>query len=203
MMAQITMQSETRNETVFSTEPLESLDHLLNESDTCTEAEILEAVRGFVTGDLTLAQLEGLSAEELYRLADIGYDLLSEGKLEDARRIFEGLYVYNPFDSYFHAALGSVYQQQGLLEESFRHYESAVQLYAEDLASWANLGEVALELAARAAHDPETAANHLHQAHEAFSRVLALDPAGTAPSSLRARALVAAVASIAAGQGAA
>lgn len=170
----------------------------LDESDTCSETEILEAVQGFLLGDLTLAQLEGLSAEDLYQVADLGYDLMMEGRLEDARKLFEGLYCYNPFDSYFHVALGSIYQRLEMLEESFNHYESAIQLYDQDIVAWANLGEVALELATRlVSQDPVAAGTRFEQAVEALGRAIALDVDGRHPSGLRARALVAATASAA------
>lgn len=77
------------------------------------QTEIEAAVVGFLTGDLTLAQIEGPTAEDLYQVADLGYDLAAEGKLEDARGIPEGLYCYNPFDAYFHAALGSMEMARG------------------------------------------------------------------------------------------
>lgn len=176
---------------------LDRLDYL-TEADTCTEKDIYEAVQGFLTGDLTLAQLEGMSAEDLYQVADLGYDLMMEGRLDEARKIFEGLYCYNPFDSYFHMALGSIFQRFGMLEESFNHYESAVQLYEEDVVGWTNLGEVALELATSlVSSDPAAAGCRFAQAVEALGRAIALDAEGKHPSGLRARALIAATASVA------
>jgi hypothetical protein len=45
-----------------------------------------------------------------------------------------------------------------MLAESFNHYESAVQLYPEDVVAWTNLGEVALEIAAQSVTvDPDGA----------------------------------------------
>jgi tetratricopeptide (TPR) repeat protein len=162
-----TPDAQDRAETQCEAERLE----YLTEADTCSEADIFEAVQGFLTGDLTLAQLEGLSADDLYQVADLGY---------------------------VHLALGSIYQRLGMLEESFNHYESAVQLYAEDIVAWTNLGEVALDLATRlVSPDPEAAARRFEQAVEALSTAIALDGDGRHPSGLRARALVAAAASAA------
>ncbi|MEZ4647982.1 MAG: tetratricopeptide repeat protein [Candidatus Eisenbacteria bacterium] len=165
---------------------------LLTEEDTCTEAEILEAFQGFLEGDLTLAQLEGMSAEDLYQVADMGYDLMTEGKLEDAKKIFEGLYVYNPFDAYFHTALGSIYQRQGDLEAAYEHYLSAVELYDEDVQTWTNLGEVALEQSTKymkAGRTAEAEAAFVNAA-EALGRAIALDPEAKEDAGRRAHALV-------------
>ncbi len=165
---------------------------LLTEEDTCTEEELEEAVKGFLLGDITLAQLEGLSAEELYQVADMGYNLMEEGKLEDARKIFEGLYCYNPFDSYFHSALGAIYQRQGQLESSFDHYLSSVELYDEDIQTWTNLGEVALELSTVLAQsgDNDRAAEMFVTAADALTRAVELDPNDEHPAGTRARVLV-------------
>ena len=165
---------------------------LLTEEDTCTEAELLEAFQGFLEGDLTLAQLEGMSAEDLYQVADMGYDLMTEGKLEDAKKIFEGLYVYNPFDAYFHTALGSIYQRQGDLEAAYEHYLSAVELYDEDIQTWTNLGEVALEQSTKFMKDGRTAEAEeaFVNAAEALGRAIALDPEAKEDAGRRAHALV-------------
>ena len=48
-------------------------DVVLSDEDTCNEADIEEAVGAFMLGDITLAQLEGISADEIYAIADLGY----------------------------------------------------------------------------------------------------------------------------------
>lgn len=165
-----------------------------SDEDWCTVAEIEEAVAAFLAGDLTLAQLEGLSAEELYQVADLGYDLAAEGKLEDARKIFEGLYCYNPYDAYFHAALGSIYQKQSQLQSALDHYETAVELWDEDIHSWTNAAEVALQLATDFSTDGDNdeAEVKFVFAAEALQRAVALDPKGDHPAGLRARAIISA-----------
>lgn len=168
----------------------------VTDGDACSIEEIEEAIKGFLLGDLTLAQLEGLTAEDLYGMADVGYDLLEEGRLEDARKIFEGLNVYNPFDPYFHSVLASIYQKQDMPDEALRHYESAVELFPEDIHSWTNAGELMLELSAKYADENEDVSQKLfHEALCALERAVELDPAGENAASLRARALIGVVVS--------
>ncbi len=169
----------------------------ITDEDACSVEEIEEAIEGFLTGDLTLAQLEGMTAEDLYGIADMGYDLLEEGKVDDAQKLFEGLNVYNPFDPYFHSVLGSIYQRQGNMEDALRHYESAVELYPEDINSWTNAGEIMLELSAEWMSDEEKksdAETLFQEAIHCLQQSIELDPEGENASSLRARALIGVVA---------
>lgn len=173
-------------------------EEVLSIEDTCTVADIEEAVKGFLTGDLTLAQLEGMTAENLYAIADLGYDLLEEGKLTEAQKIFEGLNVYNPFDSYFHSALGSIYQKQGKKEEALKRYQAALELYPEDINSWTNAGELMLGMAGEyhATGRSDDAVSLFEGAINAFRKSLELDPEGATGSALRARALIEVTANI-------
>ncbi len=169
----------------------------ISDDDACSVEEIEESIKGFLLGDLTLAQLEGLSAEDLYGIADMGYDLLEEGKVDEARKVFEGLNVYNPFDPYFHSILGSIYQRLGESDMALRHYESAVELYPEDVNSWTNAGEIMLEKSAelmQAEKTREAAETLFKEAIHCLDQSIKLDPEGENPSSLRARALVGVIA---------
>ncbi len=168
----------------------------ITDDDACSVEELEESIKGFLTGDLTLAQLEGLGAEDLYGIADMGYDLLEEGKVDDAQKIFEGLNVYNPFDPYFHSVLGSIYQRQGKAEDALRHYESAVELYPEDINSWTNAGELMLEKSSELidGENKEAAETLFQEAIHCLQQAIELDPEGENASSLRARALIGVVA---------
>ncbi len=171
---------------------------LVTEQETCTPADIVKAVRGFLLGDITLAQLEGVAASELYSIADLGYDFLEEGRPDVARRLFEGLCAYNPTDPYFQALLGSACQRLGDYRNAIRHYQSAVQLYPDEIHTWTNLGETLLLEARRLRNKNEndSAAAHFKRAHAAFQKALLLDPPGKSSSSLRARVLRALVANV-------
>lgn len=168
----------------------------ITDADACSVEDIEDSIKGFLTGDLTLAQLEGLTAEDLYAMADVGYDLLEEGRVDDARKVFEGLNVYNPFDPYFHSVLGSIYQKLAMPDEALRHYESAVELFPEDIHSWTNAGELMLELSAKYADENEDVSQKLfHEALCALERAVELDPACENAAALRARALIGVVVS--------
>jgi len=174
-------------------------DVVLSEEDCCTVEDIEEAVSGFLVGDITLAQLEGISAEEMYSIADTGYDLFEAGKLEDAKKIFEGLACYNPMDAYFHSVLGSIYQKEENFEEATKQYRGAVELYPEDISSWTNLGETLFVWAGRlqTAGDTEKAVEAFEASVVALTQAIERAPQDEEnDSALRARALVSVATSI-------
>lgn len=96
----------------------------------------------FARGSITLAQLEGISKDELEKMADVGYALLSQGKLDDSERIFAGLIALDPYNAYAHMGYGAVLQRLERYEESERAYVRALQIDGQATAVWANLGEV-------------------------------------------------------------
>jgi len=160
--------------------------------EVCDEADLLAAVEGFINGDLTLAQLEGKTNQDLYAIADLGYDLLQEGKYADAEVIFKGLLAYNPRDSYFHALLGSTCQRSGRLADALVSYRQATTLDPTDINSWTNMGEVLLESSAAAirADDNKGGAEMFTQAVEALGKAISLDKNGRSLAAVRAKALV-------------
>ena len=170
-------------------------DVVLDERDICSVDQIQESLEAFLMGDITLAQLEGVTADEMYAIADIGYDLYEEGKLGEARTIFEGLSAYNPWDPYFHSVLGSILQHQGDCRRAIDRYKKAVELFPEDVSSWTNLGEAMLSLLAEAPEaEPSRQAELFEAAVQALSKAIELDPESNTGSSVRARAIVASTA---------
>ena len=77
-----------------------------------------EKLKAFVRGDLTWAEVEGMTFEEAKAIAQVGCDLAAAGRYEEARILFEGLVEGNPKDSASRAALGTVYQKLGRLEDA-------------------------------------------------------------------------------------
>lgn len=139
-----------------------------------------ENMNRFVRGELTWAQVTGVSMEQAYAMAELGYNLFNQGKFEDARKIFEGLIVLNPFDGYFHAMLGAVFARQNKPEEALRAFNIAAGLEPKDSQVFVNRAEIYLRTGKF-----EEALSDLRQAIE-------IDPEGNNPAVIRARAMAAA-----------
>ena len=65
-----------------------------------------DRVERFIMGDLTLGQLYGITIEEAYSVAELGYTFMEQGRLNEAQTVFQGLVIGNPYDAYFHTVSG-------------------------------------------------------------------------------------------------
>lgn len=100
----------------------------------------------FARGMITMAELEGMSDEKMQGMADVGYTLLSQGRLRDARKIFEGLAVLNPYEAYYQLALGSIAQRNHEFDQALSHYTRAIQMNQLLPEPFANRAEVRLAM---------------------------------------------------------
>lgn len=141
-----------------------------------------ENFKKFLLGKMTWAQLEGMTMEQAYAIAEFGYTMYGQGRYKDARTIFEGLVIGNPYDPYFHAMLGAIYTKLDLHEEAAQEFSIAIELDPEDINSYVNRGELLLQ------H------GEFEYAMEDLKAAIDLDKDGKNPASLRARALAAATA---------
>jgi tetratricopeptide (TPR) repeat protein len=156
--------------------------------DAVREANLMDTfspdrVEKFIMGELTLGQLYGITIEEAYSVAEIGYTMMEQGRLKDAQTVFQGLVISNPYDAYFHAVLGSIYQKVGMAEGAIEEYTLALGLDPANVEAWVNRGELLI------------AKGNFVQAASDFKRAIDLDPDGENPVANRARALASIVAS--------
>ena len=96
----------------------------------------------FIRGQITLGELQGVSKKEPHRIAELGHRFLSEGKLDNATKIFEGLIALDPHDDYAFTALGAIAQQRGELEVAEELYARAIALNPTSSIAHARRGEV-------------------------------------------------------------
>lgn len=145
---------------------------------------MLESIDAVATGDTTLAELEGLTAAEAYAIADFGWTMLGQGRIEAAAAIFESLTISNPRHAYFHALFGSALQKLGDHEAALKAYGRALSIDPNETGALVNRAEMLLGLESC---DPD-------EVTDLLGRSLSLDPDADRPETRRARALIAAVA---------
>ncbi len=136
-----------------------------------------EALRDFALGRITLGDLEGLGKEPQYEMAQLGFGYLEQGKLDLARQVFAGLLALDPFDAYFHTALGSVSHREGDLEQAEHAYSRAIEINPFSPVAWAHRGEVRLML------------GRLDEAAGDLVKAIETDPECADPATQRASAL--------------
>lgn len=103
-------------------------------------------VRQFIIGEITLGELEGIDKAAQYKMAETGFQLLQQGKLDDAKKVFEGLLTLDPRDAYFHMVLGSIAQRRNQFEDAEKHYSRSLRINPYSPSALANRGEVRVEL---------------------------------------------------------
>jgi type III secretion system low calcium response chaperone LcrH/SycD len=106
-------------------------------------------------GKATLKDVRGYTDEELYSVAKTAYFLYYQGRINEARVLFQGLYAVNPLDAYFAKALGVVELAAGNVQGAISAYDVAIKLAPDDPAAYVGRAEVKLYqgLKAQAAED--------------------------------------------------
>jgi Tfp pilus assembly protein PilF len=136
-----------------------------------------DRVEKFVMGELTLGQLYGITIEEAYSIAELGYTFMEQGRLNEAQTVFQGLVISNPYDAYFHTVLGSIYQKQENIDGALEEYSIAIGLDPANMEAFVNRGELLIRK------------GNFEMAAMDFKNAIHLDPDGQSPSANRARAL--------------
>ncbi len=130
----------------------------------------------FQEGRITLGDLEGITKQEQYQMAEIGHAYFHQNKLDEAKVVFEGLLALDPFDAFFNMALGSVAQQQNRPEDADQLYTRALEINPFSPTAHANRGEV------------RVMQGDLQRGVEDLVKAVDLDPKNAEPATERARA---------------
>lgn len=101
------------------------------------------AVQKWASGQATLRELKGYSPEELHCIGQLGYTLFLNGKIRDARIVFEGLVAVDPRNEYYYRALGVVYHREGDAARALRQFGHAITVSGQrSVAAFVNRAEV-------------------------------------------------------------
>lgn len=123
-------------------------------------------LKKFIRGEITFAQLEGMTADDALVLAETGHRLFSAGRLRDARTIFEGLAAVNHLDPYPRQVLGAICEREDNPAQAVSHYDICLTLNQNNPWVLARRGEIRVktgdvpggvdDLAKACKLDPET-----------------------------------------------
>lgn len=107
-------------------------------------AALKERLQKWADGRSTLKDVRGYSDEELYAIARMAYFFFYQGKINEARSLFQGLYAVNPLDTYFAKALGVVEMAAGNPQGAMAAYDVALKISPDDPAAYVGRSEVRL-----------------------------------------------------------
>ena len=113
------------------------------------EAKLAAQLQRWAEGKATLRDVRGYTDEELYAIAKAAYVYFYQGRLAEARTLFQGLYAVNPADPYFAKALGVVEMASGNAQGALAAYDVALKLDARDAQAYVGRAEVRLSLGQR------------------------------------------------------
>lgn len=150
------------------------------EVDAAVDMEIGRRLKAWIKGEMTWAEVEGMTWHEAKAIAEVGCDLAGAGRLEEARVIFEGLVAGNPKDSAMQSALGTVYQKLGRLEEAKAAYDAAIELDPRNPVALGNRGELRLK-------------SGDNQGFGDLARAVESDPHGETAAGRRSKGLITAI----------
>jgi Flp pilus assembly protein TadD len=150
------------------------------EDDMRSDENLKATLEAVAKGETTWAEVEGMTFAEAKAIAQIGCDLAAAGRLDEARIVFEGLVAMNPKDSAARAALGTVYQKLGRLEDAVTEYSAAISGDGKNPIALANRGELRLKAGDR-------------QGFTDLAQAVEADPHGETAAGRRARGLVKAI----------
>jgi type III secretion system low calcium response chaperone LcrH/SycD len=114
------------------------------------EARLEPLLQKWADGKATLKDVRGYTDEELYSIARTAYLFFHQGKLQQARVLFQGLYAVNPADPYFARALGVVEFAAGNQTGALSAWDVAIKLAPKDPSAWVGRAEVKLALRQKA-----------------------------------------------------
>lgn len=107
-------------------------------------AALAQRLQRWADGKSTLKDVRGYTDEELYSIARTGYYFFYQGKVNEARTVFQGLYAINPMDPYFAKALGVVEMAAGNPAGAVAAYDVAIKIAPQDAAAYLGRAEVKL-----------------------------------------------------------
>ena len=114
------------------------------------EARLTAMMQRWADGKATLRDVRGYTDDELYAIAKTAYFFYYQGRIAEARTLFQGLYAINPADAYFAKALGVVEMAAGNPQGALAAYDVALKLDARDAQAYVGRAEVRLSLGQKA-----------------------------------------------------
>ncbi len=110
-----------------------------------TQSLTAENMLAYLSGEKTLAELYGLTAPDLYALAEVGCGQFRAGKYHDARKVFELLVSLNPRHAWFRNLLGTAFLRLDMQEQAAIQYQKAIEIDPKMVEPWVNVSELALQ----------------------------------------------------------
>jgi len=104
----------------------------------------VEQLDAWLAGGVKDDELRRMSPGQIAELCLFGHHLFEQGRLEEARLVFEGVVSLEVEDAFPHTMLGTIYLAQGEPDRALPLFESAIRLDPRDVAARVYRGEIRL-----------------------------------------------------------
>jgi tetratricopeptide (TPR) repeat protein len=138
-----------------------------------------EKIEKYSKGEITLAEVMNITAQQEAALISLSYTFYSNGRLDDASKILEGLTIIDNNLAYVCTLLGSIYQKKKDYQKAIEQYSKAITLDSRDIYSFVNRGEIFLRQ------------GRFQEATSDLIKAIETDPDKKHPAANRARVLLA------------
>jgi len=88
--------------------------------------------------------LKKMTRKQIAELCLFGHHLFENGRMAEAKVVFEGIVELGVEDAFPHTMLGTIYLAQGETRAALPLFESAIKLDPKDVAAWVYRGEIRL-----------------------------------------------------------
>jgi type III secretion system low calcium response chaperone LcrH/SycD len=137
------------------------------------DSKTVALLQRWADGKATLKDVRGYSDDELYAIARTAYFFFHQGRIDQARVLFQGLYAVDPLDPYFAKGLGVVEHAAGNPQGALAAFDVAIKISPDDPSTYVGRAEIRISL------------NQKNQAVEDLRKALQL---GTADDAINAKA---------------
>ena len=105
---------------------------------------LLQRLQRWADGRATLKDVRGYSEAQLHAVARMASFFYAQGKLEEARTLFQGLYAVDPTEATYARALAVLEQATGNAAGALQAYDVALKVAPDDPLSLVGRAEVRL-----------------------------------------------------------
>lgn len=141
-------------------------------------SEGVQKIDDFLQGKIGWADVFNFTPEQIFQMAEMGYNHFKTGRYQDAERFFKVLTILDWENFYYHSMLGSILQRQKRDGEAIVEYSQALESNPNDMVSLTNRGEIFMK------H------GWMKDAERDFEKAIALDTKGNNAFAERSRVLL-------------
>jgi Flp pilus assembly protein TadD len=140
---------------------------------------------GKFDGKVAIKDVVKLTDTEILALLHMGSLYYSQGRMDQAQTVLEGVAAVDPDNKYVHAALGALFARKGANDQALESLNKAAKTDPNDVGVYVNRGEVLFKL------------GRIDDAAKDFKKALEMDPKKVNPAANRARLILVGLAAIA------